>query len=266
MVVRLILGLLMTVAALAVSGRRASWLYKLISSGQPDDNRKQQVGERLRAQVVEVFGQRKLLAWSVPGLAHLFTFWAFVILASVYLEAYGALFDPDFHIPLIGRWPLLGFLQDTIAVLALISLGVFAVIRIRNAPERVARASRGDGDRDAEGNLGVQRKSEPGVRASGRAVVRFASGPPPWRVAPGIGAFRGGGHRVDRCLPRLAEIRRWRVPWNRRAERSDCFRGSADRTALAGCAFGMVWQPRNRDDRGFGCRGGSGGRAAESGA
>ena len=59
-----------------------------------------------------MFGQRKLLRWSVPGLAHLFTFWAFVILASVYLEAYGALFDPDFHIPLIGRWPLLGFLQD----------------------------------------------------------------------------------------------------------------------------------------------------------
>ena len=64
------------------------------------------------------------------------------MIASVYLEAYGALFDPDFHIPLIGRWPLLGFLQDTIAVLALASLAVFAVIRIRNAPERKARASR----------------------------------------------------------------------------------------------------------------------------
>ena len=37
---------------------------------------------------------------------------------------------------------MLGFLQDTIAVLALVSLGVFAVIRIRNAPERKARASR----------------------------------------------------------------------------------------------------------------------------
>ena len=142
MVVRLVLGLVMTVAALAVSGRRAWWLYRLVRSGQPADDRTEQLGARLRAQVVEVFGQRKLLRWSVPGLAHLFTFWAFVILASVYLEAYGALFDPDFHIPLIGRWPLLGFLQDTIAVLALISLGVFAVIRIRNAPERMARASR----------------------------------------------------------------------------------------------------------------------------
>src|SRR4029079_650345 len=142
MVVRLILGLVMTVAALAVAGRRAWWLYRLVRSGQPADDRREHLGERLRVQLVEVFGQRKLLRWSVPGLAHFFTFWAFVILASVYLEAYGALFDPDFHIPLIGRWPVLGFLQDTIAVLCLISLGVFAVIRIRNAPERKARASR----------------------------------------------------------------------------------------------------------------------------
>src|SRR5690348_5521851 len=142
MVFRLVIGLVMTVAALAVSGRRGLWLFRLIRSGQPADDRKENLGERLRTQVVEVFGQRKLLRWSVPGLAHFFTFWAFVILASVYLEAYGALFDPDFHIPLIGRWPLLGFLQDTIAVLALVSLGVFTVIRIRNAPDRRARASR----------------------------------------------------------------------------------------------------------------------------
>ncbi|QJY45938.1 (Fe-S)-binding protein [Pseudonocardia broussonetiae] len=142
MVVRLIIGLAMTVIALAVSGRRAFWIYKLISSGQPAHDRTDGLNQRIRAQFVEVFGQRKLLKWSVPGLAHLFTFYAFVILASVYLEAYGALFDPEFAIPFIGRWPVLGFLQDTIAVLALISLGVFSVIRLRNAPERKARASR----------------------------------------------------------------------------------------------------------------------------
>src|SRR5689334_15785185 len=138
----LVVGLVMTVAALAVSGRRAWWLARLIRSGQPADDRAQQVGERLRAQLVEVFGQRRLLRWSVPGLAHFFTFWAFVILATVYLEAYGALFDRHFHIPLVGRWPVLGFLQDTIAVLALVSIAVFSAIRIRNAPERKARASR----------------------------------------------------------------------------------------------------------------------------
>jgi Fe-S oxidoreductase len=142
MVVRLVVGLGMTVAALALSGRRAWWLYRLIRSGQPAEDRRDRLGERVRAQLVEVFGQRRLLRWSVPGLAHLFTFWAFLILASVYLEAYGALFDPDFHIPVVGRWPVLGFLQDTIAVLALASLVAFSVIRIRNAPQRRARASR----------------------------------------------------------------------------------------------------------------------------
>lgn len=142
MLERLIIGLAMTVIAVAVSGRRAFWIYKLISSGQPANDRADGLGQRVRAQFVEVFGQRRLLKWSVPGLAHLFTFYAFVILITVYIEAYGALFVPDFAIPLIGTWPVLGFLQDTIAVLALVSLGVFSVIRLRNAPERKARDSR----------------------------------------------------------------------------------------------------------------------------
>jgi len=141
-VVRLVIGLAMTVIALVVSGRRAFWLYRLISSGQPAHDRTDGLGRRIRAQFVEVFGQRTLLAWTVPGLAHLFTFWAFVVLISVYIEAYGALFDADFHIPLIGQWSALGFLQDFIAVAALISLGVFSVLRIRQSPDRQQRASR----------------------------------------------------------------------------------------------------------------------------
>ncbi len=142
MVARLVIGLTMTVVAVAISGRRAFWISKLIRSGQPAHDRTDQLGARLRTQLVEVFGQRRLLKWSVPGLAHFFTFWAFVILITVYLEAYGALFDPDFAIPLIGHWPVLGFLQDFIAAAALVSLGVFTVIRLRNAPDREARASR----------------------------------------------------------------------------------------------------------------------------
>jgi Fe-S oxidoreductase/tryptophan-rich sensory protein len=141
-IARLVIGLALTVLVLAVAARRAWQLYRLIGSGQPAHDRTDQLGARLRTQLVEVFGQRKLLKWSVPGLAHLFTFWAFIILGSVYLEAYGALFDEKFAIPFIGRSPVLGFLQDFIALAVLISLGVFAVIRVRNAPERQQRESR----------------------------------------------------------------------------------------------------------------------------
>ncbi|HEX6469788.1 MAG TPA: (Fe-S)-binding protein [Streptosporangiaceae bacterium] len=147
MVIRLIIGLVATVIALAIAGRRVLFLYRLARSGQPDPERlataREDVGEDVRGQVVEVLGQRRLLRWTVPGLAHFFVMWAFFILLTVYIEAYGALiFGLDFHIPLIGRSPVLGFLQDFIAVAALAGLIAFAVIRIVNSPARRGRESR----------------------------------------------------------------------------------------------------------------------------
>jgi Fe-S oxidoreductase len=139
---RLVIGLLMTVVALAVAGRRVWWLYRLIRSGQPLKGRTDDVGARLRAHVSEVFGQRKLLRWSAPGLAHFFTFWGFVILFLTIIEAYGALIWRDFHIPLVGRWRALGFLEDFFAVAVLLALVAFTVMRIRQAPARQHRASR----------------------------------------------------------------------------------------------------------------------------
>jgi Fe-S oxidoreductase len=141
-VVRLIVGLLLTVVGLAVAGRRGWWLYRLIRTGRPAPGRLDGAGARLRAEVVEVLGQRKLLMWSVPGLAHFLTFWGFVILGLTVIEAWGALFSRDFHIPLVGRWRALGFAEDLVAVGVLVALAIFAVLRIRQAPERRQRASR----------------------------------------------------------------------------------------------------------------------------
>ncbi|HTE74263.1 MAG TPA: heterodisulfide reductase-related iron-sulfur binding cluster [Actinomycetes bacterium] len=132
----------MTLAALAIAGRRVHYLYRLVSSGQPAPGRLDGIGQRAKDQLREVFGQRKLLQWSVPGLAHFFTFWAFIVLAATILEAYGALFDRDFAIPVVGHWALLGFLEDFFAVAVLVSLATFAVIRLRQAPARKQRDSR----------------------------------------------------------------------------------------------------------------------------
>ena len=63
-----------------------------------------------------MLGQRKLLKWSVPGVAHFLTFWGFIVLILTIIEAWGALFDRDFHIPGIGRWPAVGFIEDLFAV------------------------------------------------------------------------------------------------------------------------------------------------------
>ncbi|EFC84088.1 (Fe-S)-binding protein [Parafrankia sp. EUN1f] len=139
---RIAIGLAITLIALAVAGRRVFWLTRLIRSGQPAEGRLDDLPTRIWTEISEVGGQRKLLKWSVPGLAHFFTFWGFTILGLTIIEAYGALFDHDFHIPLFGDWAIIGFLEDFFAVAVLAGLLTFTIIRLRNAPARLDRKSR----------------------------------------------------------------------------------------------------------------------------
>ncbi len=142
---RLILGLLMTAIVLVFAAKRVLWLTKLINSGQrvgDERGRKDHLLTRFLNQNKEVFAQSKLLKWSIPGIAHFFTMWGFFVLASVYLEAYGVLFDPEFHIPFVGRWAVLGFLQDFFALAVLAGIIVFAIIRITREPKKIGRESR----------------------------------------------------------------------------------------------------------------------------
>src|SRR6266704_6510252 len=133
----------MLVLTAAIAGRRIAWLVKLIRSGRQAPGRWDGIGERLRAQLVEVFGQRRLLRWSAPGLAHFFTFWGFVILFATIVEAYGALvISQDFAFPFFGHARWLGFLEDFFAVAVLLALAAFAIMRLRQAPARRQRASR----------------------------------------------------------------------------------------------------------------------------
>src|SRR5580693_1134110 len=142
MLIRLVVGLGMTAIVGALSVRRVFWLYKLVMSGQPASGRTDQLGTRIWTQIVEVFGQRRLLKWSIPGLAHFFTMWGFFILLTVYIEAYGALFQANFHIPIIGRWDALGALQDFFALAVATGIITFAIIRLRSEPKEYGRASR----------------------------------------------------------------------------------------------------------------------------
>ena len=142
MLTRIIIGLGITVVLFAIAGRRFFWLSKLIRSGQPAPRRWQGFRKVSEAEVVEVAGQRKLLKWTVPGLAHFFTMWGFTVLMTTIIEAYGALFSRNFHLPLIGQDNWLAFVEDFFATAVLVSLVVFTIIRIKSAPSRKDRASR----------------------------------------------------------------------------------------------------------------------------
>lgn len=140
--IRLIIGLSMTVVVLFFAARRVLWLGSLIRSGRPATGRTDNLSERIITEFREVLGQSRLLKWSIPGIAHFFTMWGFFILITVYIEAYGALFNPAFHIPFVGTWDGLGFLQDFIALAVLAGIITFAIIRIRSEPKEYGRSSR----------------------------------------------------------------------------------------------------------------------------
>ena len=146
MVVRMAIGLAVTIAAGAIAGRRLYWLYRLARSGQPAPERAEAVrrhpGTGVKAEAAEVVGQRKLLKWSVPGAAHAATFWGFIVLLLTIIEAYGALFSRTFAIPGIGHWAFIGFIEDLFAVGVLAGIITFTVIRLRHDPRKEGRRSR----------------------------------------------------------------------------------------------------------------------------
>ncbi len=149
MALRIIIGLVLTVIAAAIAGRRMWWLYRLGAAGQPAPERIEALREHpvegAETQVTQVIGQRKLLQWTVPGVAHALTFWGFIVLFLTIIEVYGDLFSKHFVIPLIGTWAWVGFLEDLFAVAVLVGIVTFAIIRLRSDPKREGRESRFSG-------------------------------------------------------------------------------------------------------------------------
>ncbi|HWC35421.1 MAG TPA: 4Fe-4S dicluster domain-containing protein [Mycobacteriales bacterium] len=143
MTIRLIAGLAVTLIAFAVAGYRLQWLGRLVLSGAAiPPERKPNVLGAIKAQLVDVFAQRKLFKVKGSGTAHAFTFWGFTVLFLTIIEAYGSLFQRDFAIPLIGKSRALGLIEDIFAVAVLLAIIVFTAIRLARSPHRIGRKSR----------------------------------------------------------------------------------------------------------------------------
>jgi Fe-S oxidoreductase len=144
------------VALVAVVGtlaaRRIQFLYGLVrvAAPQPERVTRDAIVGNLKYLLIKVLGQKKLLKWTLPGIAHFFVFWAFLVIQTTLLEAAGELFDPTFQIPLLNRislfgitaYDVLGFTQDTMIILTTVGIAIFAAIRLAADPKRTGRSSR----------------------------------------------------------------------------------------------------------------------------
>jgi hypothetical protein len=125
--------LLTTIGAFAWRSRE---LVGFLQLGADEDRKPRDLKRKMKDQLVVVFGQRKLLQWTIPGVMHFFIFWGFVVLFTTIVEAFGAVFQEGFHIPIIGKWGPLGALQDFFVVAVLASIIVAFVIRRAQRPGR----------------------------------------------------------------------------------------------------------------------------------
>ncbi len=142
MLLRAVVGVVITVIAFALAAKRGWTLFGILKSGQPLPKRPDSAAQIVAVEAVEVLGQKKLLARTGPGLAHAFAFWGFIVLNLTILEAFGALFWNDFAIPFIGHWAILGFSEDLFGLLVLVGIIGFTIIRLKNRPSAEGRDSR----------------------------------------------------------------------------------------------------------------------------
>lgn len=142
MLIRAVVGIAITVVLLTFAAKRGWFLVSLARAGKPAVGRLEDPSARVGAEATEVFGQRKLLKWTVPGIAHFLAFWGFVILGITVVTAFGELVIEHFAIPIIGTWPVVRFMEDLFAVLVLVGVIMFAIIRLTTSPAKLGRASR----------------------------------------------------------------------------------------------------------------------------
>jgi Fe-S oxidoreductase len=136
--------IVVTAVALGIAAYRAWELQRLIRSGKPtirEPRWRAQVGAELK----DVVAQRKLLQWTLPGLAHAIVFWGFTVLLLTVLEAWGALFNAKFAIWGIGHVGGIGFVEDFFTCAVIVAVVTFGAIRWKNNPRTLGRASRFDG-------------------------------------------------------------------------------------------------------------------------
>lgn len=142
MLVRAVVGIAITVVLLAFALKRGWFLVSLARVGKPAVGRTSDASKRVEAEATEVLGQKKLLKWTVPGIAHVFAFWGFLILGITVVTAFGELVIENFAIPIFGTWAAVRFMEDLFAVLVLVGIVMFAIIRLTNNPAKQGRASR----------------------------------------------------------------------------------------------------------------------------
>ena len=117
-------------------------LTSLVRAGQPNPERFRNLPKRASWELRKVIGQRKLLQWTGPGVAHALTFWGFLVIQVALIESAMEFFWRDARLPVIGTHSWFGAVLDFFVAAVGLSLIAFALVRLKNNPRVWQRRSR----------------------------------------------------------------------------------------------------------------------------
>ncbi|USX50264.1 (Fe-S)-binding protein [Lentzea sp. HUAS12] len=148
MTLQLVLGLVAVAVSVVAWGVFVAGVLKqikIIRLGQPDGTRFGPFVPRMKTMIVEFVAHTRMAKFRSVAPWHWMVMWGFLIGSAVLFEAYGEVFDPHFHWPIIGTWSVWLLLVELLGLGTVVGGVALAVIRQRNHPRRADRVSRFQG-------------------------------------------------------------------------------------------------------------------------
>ncbi|HZU69257.1 MAG TPA: (Fe-S)-binding protein [Ktedonobacteraceae bacterium] len=125
---------LVFIGALIIFGIRAGRLVALLAKARPED-RTDHIDDRIGEFFLTVLGQQGVLRDPIPGLAHFFTFWGFVIIQFGLLNLMLGAFNAS--LPVLGGNRAFSIVLDIFVILVAVALIVFAFRRAVVRPRQL---------------------------------------------------------------------------------------------------------------------------------
>src|SRR3954465_7987092 len=145
------ISVLFLIVASVMFYRAVRAMVRIIRTGQPDGTRFGPFKTRIKTTLVESLGHTRMLKWSSIGVAHWFVFIGFYGLFLSLVEAFGEVWNPAFHLPIIGEWFLWNLFADIIGAGTILGIIYLIYRRQRDHPRRQGRTSRFAGSKEGRG-------------------------------------------------------------------------------------------------------------------
>src|SRR5579859_2362711 len=126
---------LLFIAAVGLFGIRVGKLITLLIKARPED-RTDHIDDRIGAFLLVVLGQSGVLRDPIPGIAHFFTFWGFIIIQFGLLNLMLGAFNGS--LPLIGDNHAFAVVLDAFILFVFVALLLFAFRRAVIRPKQLS--------------------------------------------------------------------------------------------------------------------------------